>query len=599
MNESQGHPQIEARVLSPGVEVLLGDVRYIFPALDVSAEKEDTLILTVPLPGVREKLGRKGEPTGDKKGDMVLCMVTSERELFECTDEAFMQHGWIGKVPEPLIRQRWSSASLKRFLDGNAETIDGWELYRDIKAKFDEYVDFTGSALNASALCAIYAISTYFFFMSEYFPYLKIGGAKGVGKTKLGRIFSCLTFNGQIYARTSVPVIYRSAQDSRGCMIIDEAESLDRKSDEFAAYFQVLNSGFYRQGSAALVDKDSMKVTLLSTYSPKIIISISGLDDVLGDRAFEIILLRTLDRERAGREIKEGGKEWQELRDRLYLFLMQKWREALAVYESLKPSDFVGLEGRFWDLAKPLIAMARVIDGPSAKTEVEDELLGYLSYELKRKKAQTNESIIGRTLLALNELLGEKEKETIKLGVLREILVSAEGTGSEAWITSKYVARTLKNLELYVNPRKIKGVLHFDAVKSLMVDRAKRFGVDIVDKVDEVDQKQTGVISSIQAQLQTQPISRLCKIYPVQSTSTLSTMSTKSTQPNPPEPEAVEGDTAKKQSKELPTPKRTCGSCALWRTNDCPVEHPDLIMPTCLEAETCPKFAPKREEVRP
>jgi len=46
-------------------------------------------------------------------------------------------------------------------------------------------------------------------------------------------------------------------------------------------------------------------------------------------------------------------------------------------------------------------------------------------------------------------------------------------------------------------------------------------------------------------------------------------------------------------------PKRTCGSCALWRTNDCPMEYPDLIMPTCLEAETCQKFAPKREETRP
>lgn len=35
---------------------------------------------------------------------------------------------------------------------------------------------------------------------------------------------------------------------------------------------------------------------------------------------------------------------------------------------------------------------------------------------------------------------------------------------------------------------------------------------------------------------------------------------------------------------------RVCGSCVFWRTGSCPAERPDLLVPSCLMAETCPRY---------
>lgn len=439
------------------VKVILGNVRMIMPALDCNPD--ETLLLTVPMPGIRTTYDKKGNP--EQKGEMVLCTITSKPEIFETSNHEFMKRGWLAQIPNPILEQRWDAASIESFLDGEVSRVDPWHVYQEIRSKFDHYVDFD-NATYGPTVCAVYTAASYFYFLFEYFPYLKFGGEKGSGKTKTGTIFAALAFNGQIFANASRAVIYRTAQDTRGTMVIDEGESLAYKSEEQATYMQVLNSGWQRNGYAILSDKETLRPTKWSTYCPKVVCSIGGLEDVLGDRAFEIILLRTFNREKANLEVSLASKEWQPLRDMEYLFLLQHWKEVVELIPTV--TNTFEFAGRIWNLAKPLIAVARFLDGhrPEGASSVEAEVRAFIQAQAKEKVVKASEGFGSAVLTALREVVHATMKGgtldaaqdpyvRVELNELTEKIREAEAFEK---LSPKTVARTLVNLSLYNEVRR-------------------------------------------------------------------------------------------------------------------------------------------------
>lgn len=440
------------------VKIILGNVRMIMPALDCNPD--ETLLLTVPMPGIRTTYDKKGNP--EQKGEMVLCTVTDKPEIFETSNHEFMRRGWLAQIPNPILEQRWDAASIQAFLDGKASQVDPWQVYQEVRSKFDRYVDFDNAAYGP-AVCAVYTVASYFYFLFEYFPYLKFGGEKGSGKTKTGTIFAALAFNGQIFANASRAVIYRTSQDTRGTMVIDEGESLAYKSEEQAAYMQVLNSGWQRNGYAILSDKETLRPTKWSTYCPKVVCSIGGLEDVLGDRAFEIILLKTFNREKANLEVSLASKEWQPVRDMEYLCLLQHWKEVMELVPTVT-NDF-DFAGRIWNLAKPLMTVARFLDShrpEEGSSSVEAEVRAFVQLQAKEKVVKAAEGFGSAVLTALREIVHSTIKGgtldaaqdpyvRIELNLLTEKIREAEAFEK---LSPKTVARTLINLGLYNEVRR-------------------------------------------------------------------------------------------------------------------------------------------------
>ena len=445
--------------LGDQVRILWGDVRIISPALD--SNPTETLLLSVPLPGIRAVRDKRGNLL--ERGEMVLCTVTSKREIFETTDQEFMKRGWLASMPQTIPEQRWSADSIKAFVGGASPVPDLWKTFRDVREKFEWYVDFDNQ-VHGPTVCAVYTLATYFFFLFEYFPYLKLGGEKGVGKTKTGSLFKTMAFNAEIFANASGPAIYRTAQDTRGTMIVDEGEALAEKSDEQLAYLSVLNSGWQRNGKATRVsqDGDRLRVTKWSTYCPKVVCSINGLEEVLGDRAFEIILFRTLDRVKANREVSEGSAEWASVRDELYLTLFRFWDELRELIPSVaNPFDF---SGRVWNLAKPLVAVARLLDAhrPEGEPSVEAGVASFVREQQEEKAAKAAESFGTTVLIMLRELVKTEGavglvKRTgdapVRIGLKALTEKVREADGSER-LDARKVSRALINMELYHDPRR-------------------------------------------------------------------------------------------------------------------------------------------------
>ena len=467
--------------------VFFKEVRLLSPALDCNPNHN--LVLTVPFTGIRTIEKMKGkQQVWEHLADIILCCVTDRPEMFEATQKNFLDRGWFARVPQPILEPRWSMESLSQFLYSTVPSVSPFGIYQKVKEKFDSYIDFGGNDA-ASVVCSVYTILTYFYFMFEHCPYLKLGGEKGSAKSKTGSVFNALAFNAIMSANHTPATIYRLAQDTRGCMIIDEGEDLAYKSEERAAYQQVILSGWQRNGFALRTDKDSMRPTKFSTYCPKIICSIAGLYDVLEDRSFEIILLRTLDTKISDRQPVLSSKEWEPIRDELYLLLMQKWRTVQDLLENVK-NEF-DLNGRFWNLSKPLLVIAKLIDS-EGKSNLQGSVASFIKDQAKSKQGKEEGSLRFAIIQCLQIMLSSGKldganpdlEERIELGRLLELVRTNENdqpnpTTGKYSISSKRVSAILSNLKLYKDPKRDgeHGGYRFTVTLNQVRDTIKRMSV--------------------------------------------------------------------------------------------------------------------------
>jgi hypothetical protein len=444
--------------------IIFKEIRMLSPALDCNPQHN--VILTVPFVGIRTIEKQKGRSTTfEEQADTILCCITDSREIFEATQKNFLDRGWFAKIPQPILEPRWSMKTLSEFLfDGKESGLSFYDVFKMVREKFEYYVDF-GSNTKGATVCAIYTILTYFYFLFEHCPYLKLGGEKGSGKSKTGSVFDALAFNAVMSANHTPATIYRLAQDTRGCMIIDEGEDLAFKSEEKAAYQQVILSGWQRNGFALRTDKDSMRPVKYSTYCPKIICSIGGLYDVLEDRAFEIILLKALSRDISDRQPVRTSPEWQPIRDAMYFLLMENWKVVMGLAETLK--NTFDVRGRLWNLAKPLIGIAQLVDASSkGATNILNDVVGFIREQQQEKQSKAEASITFSILSCLQSILEVKNldqdgnpnlERRVELSKLLELVRAKEGdqpnpvTGRYA-ISSKRISGTLANLKLYKDP---------------------------------------------------------------------------------------------------------------------------------------------------
>lgn len=462
-----------------GITALFGDVRYIMPALDTNPDS--TLFLTIPLPSMVRRADKKGHT--EEEAEMGLYVITDEREIFPCTTKRFTERGVMALIPKLILRQRWQARAIHEYLERKSHPLNPYNIFQAIYERYNYYMDFISNP-NANALLSCWVIGTYFFFIFDYYPYIKIGGLPGVGKTKLGTITAGLSFNGQISASETAPTIYRFAQDTRGTMIIDEQEGLSYKSDEYLAYRQILQSGFHSAGIAHRTNRETGKVEAFSTFCAKMIIAIVGLVEVLEQRVFEVILQKSTNVELMARQPKLDSPEWQPIRNNLYLLLMQEWREVKRIYDEIQNPDPEKLSGRIWDLAKPLITVARFIDNaaPEGSKTVEQSVMGFLLSEVERKKRVVLEGEAARVLNALYEILKSAAEPDDYNHVLTVKAVCKTIQQTEEWPeppSSKSVASVLRNLHLYNDSKRIGKGYHFSITKAQLLEAASRQGIQL------------------------------------------------------------------------------------------------------------------------
>ncbi len=461
--------------LKSGNRVLFREARAVNPALDLA---NGVMILTKLLQGQFKTYDRK---TGDFIGmvdDLRNFVITSEGEMFECTVGQFRERDLFAKIPDSEVECPWSAASVRRFIDGDAH-VDPAVLFQKTRDAFDYFMDF-GEVKGASTFCALYNLLTYFFVLFDAVPYLKLSGMKGAAKTKLCELFFQMGFNPLMAVALTSAILYRTIQDTRGVMIIDEGESLRFNDDQRADTIAVLNSGWRANGSVSRMNMEGGRKRRehFSTFGPKIIGGINAVIDTLIDRAYELLLLKTLNPEKANRSVKIGDKNLSAIRDDHYILLMKHWKEVRHILETIENKD--GMLGREWDKAKPLLVLAEFVDGymPEGKKTVRRELIEFVREQTKDRQEDTSDSfealileeLESMVLAEVRHITGEEQpgrRVEIVLKVLAEAVAIAEGNDTERknfnlLRYSRKVSFRLKSMGLIVNKRVSHGITKFD-----------------------------------------------------------------------------------------------------------------------------------------
>ena len=461
--------------LKSGAKVIFKEARAVNPALDVA---HGVMIITKLLPGEFKAFHPKTHEFIGMTYELRNFTITSEGEIFECTAGEFRQRDLFPKVPDSDVECPWSASSVKRFIDGDAH-VNPAVLFQKTRDAFDYYMDF-GEVKGASAYCALYNMLTYFFVLFDAVPYLKLSGMKGAAKTKLCELFLQMGFNPLMAVALTSAILYRTIQDTRGVMIIDEGESLQFNDDQRAEMIAILNSGWRANGSVSRMNMEGKrkKREHFSTYGPKIIGAINAVIDTLGDRAYEILLLKTLDEEKANRGVKNGDKGLSAIRDDHYILLMTHWQEVRQILETIENKD--RLLGREWDKAKPLLVLAEFIDSymPEEKRTVRQELTEFVREQTRDRREDTSDSfdalildeletmVVSETKRVTNDEQPNRQVEIV-LKVLAEAVAIAEGNDVEKknfnlGRYSKRLSSRLRSMGLIMNKRMSMGVTKFD-----------------------------------------------------------------------------------------------------------------------------------------
>ena len=404
-------------------------------------------------------------------------MIVDTGELIEWESERLLERGLVAESGLAKFPLRWDLADLKRYCE-KPEAPNPIEVYNKIIGEMKKYIEFRDEG--HYTIIALWIIGSYLHPIFETYPFLYVGGTKGVGKTKTLRFIEMLAFNSVNSLSVSSASLYRICQGMAATLLIDETSYLS--SRERHEDLRTLLYGRYKSGQTVQrVEKKGkigkLEVEYFRVYGPTAMANIEGLEDVLADRAIEIIMLRTTNSEIANREILEDKPVWQEIRNMLYRLALQHWSVVRKIYRELNGENIkvkLQLTGRQMERWKPLIAIALWIGG-----EITNILANAI---LKLEKEKSEESIETLDYILLTALSRNvKEDAYYSLKDIKNWIQTELGEDQPPkWLDGRVIGRYLRKFGFTEKRRVGGGVEYLLKVKNI-IEVCKRMGVESVD----------------------------------------------------------------------------------------------------------------------
>jgi DNA primase catalytic core len=290
---------------------------------------------------------------------------TGERIHLNPQDPRELQrHGFRLKNKDqiPTDSPRWSLKkdvpnSVYDFLNGEAE-VDPVELFNQIRSLVETYLDLPDPRYYI--LLPLWCIGTYCFMLFDSYPYIYLNATKRSGKTRTIEIAGPICFNGIISASVSDASMYRSVETDRCVFFCDEAEKFKGKNPkDMSERLEIFNSGYKKSGSVRRCEGDNHIPRDFSTYSPKLLANIDGLDSTAADRTLVLRLLRA--KKRIPKYMhRKLSPVFQAIRNALYVLIMQHHQEIYDIYSKMDEDD--RLKDREEELWGPMLTIAEFID---------------------------------------------------------------------------------------------------------------------------------------------------------------------------------------------------------------------------------------------
>ena len=459
---------------------------------------DDTMYITVPLWYDRPIIDKK---TGDllyTKRELGNFAVLSSHKIIRPSDSYFREKGMVAEFPETILDERWSMDSIKAFQDPNM-SIEPIAVFSKLREIWKKYMDLSGNPGAYTALPLINTLS-YCLWLFQNAPYVKYEGEKGSSKSKACEIHEYIDFNAFSGVDYTPAVIFRTLQDTRGTLIIDEAETynkLKEKSEYEQAREAIINAGFKANGKVSRMERTENRFNRVDyhVFGIKIIGSIHGVSETIRDRSYQIMLTKTLNREISKRIPRPNDPAFQEIRDMLYVMVLTYWKEIREIDQNEEIDNRLDLIGREWDKAKPLLVLATFYarHDPKHGKEILDDLWQFLSDQKNREIALTidtfDEVVIDRVEQAIKDaakaenLTGFDDRDlVIRLPEVSLAIATMEGKSESRNFNLRNYSRSIRSkIQKLAIGRDFKHGAHnttvFSSNLKLIENARKRYGI--------------------------------------------------------------------------------------------------------------------------
>lgn len=301
---------------------------------------------------------------------------------------------------QPEYVERWKDDQIPE------EDLEIGKLVREIEEVLTDVYFFRDPRV--SKVLALWVYGTYYYMLFGVYPYIELSGRRGSGKSTIDKILSKLTLNGRMSASSSPAAIYRMLDLVGGTLVLDEMEAIsDKAKNDTSDMGPILKAGYSNSGGRVQrFDPDLGEVRDFECFSPKVISSINGMDEVLRDRAIMVTTSTAPDKltQRLIRVNKfdsgDGLRRVRSISSRCVLSAMTHFQK---VYETFEQIHDEGDNNRLSQIMIPLFTIASLVGD-----DYEKPLLDYYETEIKASKQNTAENTLeGKMLYTLRRIAKE------------------------------------------------------------------------------------------------------------------------------------------------------------------------------------------------
>lgn len=210
-------------------------------------------------------------------------------------------------------------------------------------------------------LTSLGAISSYFREVFYSYPYFDFYSAEAAcGKTTALKVFTWSSFYGLVTASLTEAVVYRTIDDSRSVIGIDNVDHIFKQPDQYENLISLLNSSYSRGIECIRMEHDKNGNFYPRQFDGYGIKGFSRVRDFpfqynqLKTRCISILMQK-------GKPMKRDPtpEDFQEIRDKLYVLRLKENKRVKEAYEEIKNADI--LQGRNADVFYPLLTIAKLV----------------------------------------------------------------------------------------------------------------------------------------------------------------------------------------------------------------------------------------------
>jgi hypothetical protein len=463
------------------VKIIEDEIAPIHPALDFT---KDLAIITIPLPTQRLSAGKDKEINLTVNQD--FWVITDKKEYFPFNNKELLDRNLYPSGICYVMTNRWQyKDSLKPWLNGPID-IGPRELFLAIKAKYQHYLDYRDERLYS--FMPLWVIGTYFFPLFNAYPIVFLNGTSGSGKSKTIDVTEQLAFNAINTANISDASIYRIIQGTRATLLLDENEKI-ADSEEAQTLINLVLAGFKKGAKVIRLEKNRRSdfiPTKFDVHCPKMIANIKGIhEEALKNRCIPFIMTPTQSGKSnnypTGEEL-----EWQPIRNKLYILMMNHWKEIRDIKKDIIGSN-IGLNGYAFMMWQPILTMAKYLDR-FTQDQCFNQMVSLAQEKTSERKIEVMENYDRQLLRTIGDMvaggvIGEERGDAkfLTSNLIYENFKSTLGfdrSDPPTWFTPQRVGRMVNSLDIGT-PRKEQNIRGYWVDKNRLKTMLDRFGIDV------------------------------------------------------------------------------------------------------------------------